>query len=180
MAEAFTSAGELVPDLISETGQDTTPTIMEASLLVPKAAKALHFDLELLSQLVHELGGDWSATTVSELTTIPSSDVETSIRGLLTSTECRNDRCNEAPTSAGCTSTHTDTCVIAALRGGTGQENWAKRHTRRPGCLQGRSTPRNSRHWTGSRLGDGAVRLELHRIFVFRWTGLRPFERWIP
>ena len=76
--EAKTSATELVPDPISKTRHDTTPTVIEESLLFRKAAEALHLDLKLLSLLVHELGGDWIATRVSELTTIPSSD----IRGL--------------------------------------------------------------------------------------------------
>ena len=58
--EAFSLAGESVPDPSSETRHDTTPTVMETSLLVRKVAETLHLNLELLSLLVHELGGDWS------------------------------------------------------------------------------------------------------------------------
>ena len=78
----ITSAGEFVPDPSPATRHDTLPTVTDAGLLVRTAAEALHFHLELLSLLVRELGGDWSATTISELTTIPSSDVESAIRGL--------------------------------------------------------------------------------------------------
>ena len=55
--EAFTSAGELVPGPVSVSLHDITPKVMEACLLVRKAAEALHLDLEVLSLLVHELGG---------------------------------------------------------------------------------------------------------------------------
>ena len=78
----ITSAGEFVPNPSPATRQDTLPTVTDAGLLVRTAAEACHFNLELLSLLVRELGGDWSATTISELTNIPSSDVESAIRGL--------------------------------------------------------------------------------------------------
>ena len=45
--ETKTSAGELVPDPSSENRHDTTPTVLEASLLVLEAAEALHLNLEL-------------------------------------------------------------------------------------------------------------------------------------
>ena len=79
---AITSAGEFVLDPSPDTRHDTLPTVTDAGLLVRTAAEALHFNLELLSLPVRELGGDWSATTISELTKIPSSDVESAIRGL--------------------------------------------------------------------------------------------------
>ena len=65
----ITSAGEFVPDPSPATRHDTLPTVADAGLLVRTAAEALHFNLELLSLLLRELGGDWSATTISELTT---------------------------------------------------------------------------------------------------------------
>ena len=43
-------------------------------------SEVLLFNTDLLARLVHELGGDWNWTTVSELTTIPSDGVETCIR----------------------------------------------------------------------------------------------------
>ena len=88
----ITSAGEFVPDPSPDTRHDTLLTVTDAGLLVRTAAEALHFHLELLSLLVRELGGDWSATTISELTTIPSSDVESAF----SSTEWAYDLCSEA------------------------------------------------------------------------------------
>ena len=71
-----------MPDPSPATRHNTLSTVTDAGLLVRTSAEALHLNLELLSLLVRELGGDWSATTISELTTIPNSDVESAIRGL--------------------------------------------------------------------------------------------------
>ena len=138
---AITSAGEFVPDPSPDTRHDTLLTVTDAGLLVRTAAEALHFNLELLSLPVRDLGGDWSATTISELTKIPSSDAESAIRslqfdgvarrplqrGTLTrvlaiSTASRG----VSPASAGCTfataSTHTDACHSNVHRGGTEED----------------------------------------------------------
>ena len=118
-----------MPDPSPATRHDTLPTVKDAGLLVRTSAEALHFNLELLSLLVGELGGDWSATTISELTTIPSSDVESAIRGLqfdgvairllqrgtlIRLLAISAGSRGVSPASAGCTfataSTHTDAC----------------------------------------------------------------------
>ena len=115
------------------------------------------------------------------------------------STKCRHDHCNEAPwcDDGDLCQKQRDSlrqrwvhlchaCVSAALRGRTGQQNCQRGRLRRSGalegagCLGGRGTQMNSRLWSGSRLGDGWLRLGLHRTFLFRWVGLRLFERWIP
>ena len=125
----ITSAVEFVPDPSPATRHDTLPTVTDAGLLVRTAAEALHFNLELLSLLVRELGGDRSATTISELTKIPSSDAESAIRSLqfdgvairplqrgalIWVLAISAGSRGVSPASAGCTfataSTHTDAC----------------------------------------------------------------------
>ena len=137
----ITSAGEFVPDPSPATRHDTLPTVTDAGLLVRTAAEARHFHLELLSLLVRELGGDWSATTISELTTIPSSDAESAIRGLqfegvairplqrgmlMRLLAISAGSRGVSPASAGCTfataSTHTDACHSNVHRGGTEED----------------------------------------------------------
>ena len=71
-----------MPDPSPATRHDTLPTVTDAGLLVRTSAEARHFNLDLVSLLLRELGGDWSATTISKLTTIPRSDAESAIRGL--------------------------------------------------------------------------------------------------
>ena len=54
----ITSAGEFVLDPSPDTRHDTLATVTDAGLLVRTSAEARHFNLELLSLLLRELGGD--------------------------------------------------------------------------------------------------------------------------
>ena len=142
----ITSAGEFVPDPSPDTRHDTLPTVADAGLLVRTAAEALHFHLELLSLLLRELGGDWRATTISALTTIPSLDVESAIRGLQFDGVAKRPlqrgmlisllaisaaSRGVSPASAGCTfataSTHTDACHSNVHQGGTEEDGQRSR-----------------------------------------------------
>ena len=167
---AITSAGEFVPDPSPATRHDTLPTVTDAGLLVRTAAEALHFHLELLSLLVRELGGDWSATTISELTTISSSDVESAIRGLefdgvairplQRGTLMRVLAISAAsrgvsPSSAMCTfataSTHTDVCHSNVHRGGTEEDGQRGRVE----CRRSQTwSPAGPKHTSQTRLGE--------------------------